>query len=132
MAPFKSSLVKTQRQPEVVVLSESDVQRMKSGAQVLTAEQRSVLRHDAEVHKEHERAAAKARKEKMLRLAAEAQQQVQPGASELVQAAADSATMAHAQELLQEEKDEVKHMNRIVHYAKCAAQREKQIEVRAF
>jgi hypothetical protein len=49
--------------------------------------------------------------------------------SELVQAAADNATMGRAQQLLQEEKDEVKHMNRIMRYAKCAASREKQIVV---
>jgi hypothetical protein len=37
--------------------------------------------------------------------------------------------MGRAQQLLQEEKDEVKHMNRIMRYAKCAASREKQIVV---
>jgi hypothetical protein len=49
--------------------------------------------------------------------------------SELVQLAADNATMGRAQQLLQEEKDEVKHMNRIMRYAKCAAMREQQIQV---
>lgn len=49
--------------------------------------------------------------------------------SELLQVAADNATMGRAQALLQEEKDEVKHMNRIMRYAKCAAVREKQVEV---
>lgn len=51
--------------------------------------------------------------------------------SELLQVAADSATMGRAQALLQEEKDEVKHMNRIMRYAKCAAVREKQVQVGA-
>lgn len=51
------------------------------------------------------------------------------GESELVQLAADNATMGRAQQLLQEEKDEVKHMNRIMRYAKCAAMREQQIQV---
>jgi hypothetical protein len=49
--------------------------------------------------------------------------------SELLQVAADSATMGRAQQLLQEEKDEVKHMNRIMRYAKCAAMREQQVQV---
>jgi hypothetical protein len=56
--------------------------------------------------------------------------QAQPSESELVQAAADNATMGRAQQLLQEEKDEVKHMNRIMRYAKCAAMREQQVQVR--
>jgi hypothetical protein len=42
----------------------------------MTAEERSSLRQALEQRKEHERAAAKARKEKMLRLEAEAKQQV--------------------------------------------------------
>lgn len=49
--------------------------------------------------------------------------------SELLQVAADSATVGRAQQLLQEEKDEVKHMNRIMRYAKCAAMREQQLQV---
>jgi hypothetical protein len=76
LSPYKSSLVKTVRQPEVVTLTEADVQRMKSEAHVMTAEERNSLRHAIEERKEHERAAAKARKEKMLRLQAEAKQQV--------------------------------------------------------
>jgi hypothetical protein len=76
LSPYKSSLVKTVRQPEVVTLTEADVQRMKSEARVMTAEERNTLRHAIEERKEHERAAAKARKEKMLSLQAEAKQQV--------------------------------------------------------
>lgn len=76
MSPYKSSLVKKQRQPEVVTLTEADVQRMKTDARILTAEERTNLRHALEERKEHERAAAKARKEKMLRLEADAKQQV--------------------------------------------------------
>lgn len=75
-SPYKSSLVKKQRQLEVVALTEADVQRMKSDAHVMTAEERSTLRHALEERKEHERAAAKARKEKMMRLEAEAKKQV--------------------------------------------------------
>lgn len=76
LSPYKSSLVKAQRHPEVVTLTEADVHRMKSDAHIMTAEERSSLRHEIEERKEHERAAAKARKEKMLRLEAEAKQQV--------------------------------------------------------
>lgn len=75
-SPYKSSLIKTQRQPEMATLTEADVQRMKADAHVMTAQERSNLRHEIEERKELERAAAKARKEKMLRLEAEAKQQV--------------------------------------------------------
>jgi hypothetical protein len=76
VSPYKSSLVKKERQLEVVALTEADVQRMKSDAHIMTAEERSTLRHEIEERKEHERAAAKARKEKMMHLAAEAKKQV--------------------------------------------------------
>jgi hypothetical protein len=76
LSPYKSSLIKTQRQPEIVTLTEADVQRMKADAHVMTAQEHSNLRHEIEERKELERAAAKARKEKMLRLEAEAKQQV--------------------------------------------------------
>jgi hypothetical protein len=75
-SPYKSSLIKTQRQPEVVTLTEADVKRMMAESHVMTAQERSDLRHEIEERKELERAAAKARKEKMLRLEAEAKQQV--------------------------------------------------------
>lgn len=51
--------------------------------------------------------------------------------SELVRAAADGATLSRAQQLLEEEKDEVKRMNQMVQYAKCVSIRDKQIKDKA-
>lgn len=50
--------------------------------------------------------------------------------SEITKAAADHSTLCHANQLLQEEKDEVKRMNQMVHYAKCMSVRDKQVQVR--
>jgi len=49
--------------------------------------------------------------------------------SEMNKAAADHSTLCHANQLLQEEKDEVKRMNQMVHYAKCMSVRDKQVQV---
>lgn len=73
---YRSALVKAERKPEVVTLTEADLQRMLADAPIMTAEQVSSMRHAAEERKEAERAAAKARKEKMLRLEEEARKQV--------------------------------------------------------
>jgi hypothetical protein len=75
-SPYRSALIKAERKPEVVTLTESDLQRMLADAPIMTAEQVSSMRHAAEERKEAERAAAKARKEKMMRLEEEARKQV--------------------------------------------------------
>lgn len=73
---YRSALVKAEPKPEVVTLNEGDLHRMLSDAPIMTAEQISSMKHAAEERKEQERAAARARKEKMLRLEEEARQQV--------------------------------------------------------
>jgi hypothetical protein len=80
-AAYRSTLVKVERKPEVVTLTEGDLQRMLADAPIMTAEQVSSMRHAAEERKEAERAAAKARKEKMLRLQEEARKQVRSSTS---------------------------------------------------
>lgn len=55
--------------------------------------------------------------------------QAPPSELMLISAAAGNATLSHAQQLLEEEKDEVKHMNQMVQYAKCMSIRDKQIQV---
>ncbi|WIA11863.1 hypothetical protein OEZ85_011949 [Tetradesmus obliquus] len=125
---YRSALVKAERKPEVVTLTEADLQRMLADAPIMTAEQVSSMRHAAEERKEAERAAAKARKEKMLRLEEEARKQAPPTESQVVRAQADNAMLSRAHQLLEEEKDEVKHMNQMVQYAKCVAVRDKQMQ----
>ena len=49
--------------------------------------------------------------------------------SELLKQHTDTAVLSHAEHLMEEEKDEVKHMNHMVQYAKCVAIRDKQILV---
>jgi hypothetical protein len=55
--------------------------------------------------------------------------QAPPTESQVVRAQADNATLSRAHQLLEEEKDEVKHMNQMVQYAKCVAVRDKQMQV---
>jgi hypothetical protein len=56
--------------------------------------------------------------------------QAPPTESQVVRAHADNARLSRANQLLEEEKDEVKHMNQMVQYAKCVAVRDKQMQVR--
>lgn len=48
--------------------------------------------------------------------------------TELLKHQTDSATLSHAQHLLEEQKDDVKHMNQMVQYAKCVTLRDQQIQ----
>eukprot|EP00775_Hariotina_reticulata_P006096 gene6096-6333_t len=118
----------TQKQQEAVKLHEADLQRMLTTANVTTAQQVQTFKQAAEERMDLDRAAAKARKERMLRLKYETELQAPATECDKIKTAADHATLSHAGQLLQEEKDEVKHMNKMVQYAKCMSVRDKQVQ----
>lgn len=60
----------------MITVKASDVTRMAGDAPIMSPEQIAALRHEAEQRREEERAASKARKEKMLKLEEEARKQV--------------------------------------------------------
>jgi len=57
--------------------------------------------------------------------------QMPPSESDVARAHSDNAILEVAERLLEEEMDEVKHMNQMVQYAKTVAIRDKQIKVGA-
>lgn len=65
---------------------------------------------------------------RLLARACAPQRQAPQSKSEQLAAAAGQSTLSRAQALLQEEKDEVKHMNQMVRYAKCVSVREQQVQ----
>ncbi len=56
-----------------------------------------------------------------------AHSQAPPSESQLVKQQEDNGTLGHANHLLEEQLDLVKHMNQMVQYAKCVAVRDKQV-----
>lgn len=113
--------------PYVVTLHPQDIQRMRSEAPIMTAEELVTVRHEAQQRREEGLAASKARKERMLALEEEAKAKAPRPESEAVKAEADARTLARAEALMEEEADEVKLMNRMVRYAECVTVRDRQI-----
>ena len=73
-------------------------------------------------------AAAKARKEKMQRLDKERQAKMPKNEVDVYQEKEKKGVLRHAEEQLDEELDDVKHMNQMMVYSKCVTIRDKQLE----
>lgn len=69
-----------------------------------------------------------ARKQKMLAAEEERKKRVPPTESEKVKEEKDQGTLTRAQYMLDEELDDVKHMNQMLLYSKCVTIRDAQIE----
>lgn len=86
------------------------------------------LAQEAKAERDKSRAVAIARKEKMLRMEEERKKRVPPSETEQLKNEADQGNLSRAQYMLEEELDDVKHMNQMMLYSKCVTIRDAQIE----
>eukprot|EP00891_Asterochloris_glomerata_P004534 jgi/Astpho2/4534/e_gw1.00067.95.1_t len=114
--------------PNCCLPCREDLQRMRKPADVLTAEEIAQLRKDAERRIEEQQAVSKARKEHMLKMEEDSRNKGVQTETERLQARANQHTRNRAEGLLDEQRDEVKHMNQMVLYSKCVTIRDAQIE----
>lgn len=129
-SPAKT-LGKTQGSPskiDVVSLKKSDIDRMLSPSLVMNAQDVEKAKKEATAKRDELQAVSKARKEKMLRLAEAAEKNTPEDESKTLKRLADTAVLSRAQQLLLEQKDEVKRMNQMILYSKCVTIRDAQIE----
>ncbi|KAK9811804.1 hypothetical protein WJX72_010377 [[Myrmecia] bisecta] len=113
---------------DVVTLKKADLERMKRPAEVMSAEEIAQLRREAENRNKEERAHANERKTMMLKMEEERKRREPPSETEALKKRADYAMLSRAEQMLQEERDEVKHMNQMVQYSKCVTIRDAQID----
>lgn len=113
---------------DFLVLSRSELDRMKKPTSILTPEEVSEIRRVKQAKKDAELAVSNARKEKMVLMEEERKKHVKPTETEELKQAADGATKSRAQFLLDEQLDEVKRMNQMMLYSKCVTIRDAQIE----
>eukprot|EP00771_Trimastix_marina_P000970 gnl/Trimastix_PCT/2009.p1 GENE.gnl/Trimastix_PCT/2009~~gnl/Trimastix_PCT/2009.p1 ORF type:complete len:490 (+),score=226.27 gnl/Trimastix_PCT/2009:58-1527(+) len=110
---------------ETAVLSRADYQRIKAVASPTSADEMRKRREEA-------RATAlqtsKMRKERIRAKEEERLRQKTMTESEMLQKSEDNATLSRAKAVQDESIDEVKRMNEMVEYAKCATIRERQLE----
>lgn len=101
---------------------------MLKSSPVMTADDKAAMRREQNQKREEAQAVSKARKEHMLRLAEEAKKKAPETETDRIKAAANAKIKTRAEYLLEEQKDEVKHMNQMVLYSKCVTIRDAQIE----
>jgi len=114
--------------PNSITIGQSELQRIKNSTSVVTKE--DLIQHRKMLEEQNERklAAAKAKKQRMLEIEAEKKKSIPPSELEMEATMKNETLKGRAKELLNEEKDEVKHMNQMMLYAKVVTIRDRQLD----
>jgi len=113
--------------PNAIIISPTDLQRMKNSAAIATKEELMQQRRLLEEQNEKQMAAARAKRQRMIEIEAEKRKNIPVNQSDIEDQLRREALQNRAQQLLNEQKDEVKHMNQMVLYAKTVTVRDKQL-----
>ncbi|KAJ4459112.1 putative Cilia- and flagella-associated protein 45 [Paratrimastix pyriformis] len=127
-SPAKPASVARIPASETTVLSRQEFERIKAASKLVTPDQIARERKALEETRAAQQAAARERKERMIRMEQEAARNVPPTDIEESDKREAEGILARAQTFSVEGRDEVKKMNEIMRYAKCAAIRERQLE----
>lgn len=115
-------------QVDGVIIGQSELDRIKRSTKVTSKKEEMETKKLLDEQKEQQMAAAKARKSKMQQLD-KTRTAKQPMTEEEKYAQTRAkGILAHAEEQLDEEIDEVKNMNQMMIYSKCVTIRDKQLE----
>lgn len=123
-----SRLATLSKSADFATLKKTDLDRMMKPSPILTAEDVATLKKEVEHRREQAQAISKARKDRMILMEEEAKKNLPPTVTSLLKQQADVATLSRAQQLLQEQKDDVKRMNQMMLYSKCVTIRDAQLE----
>lgn len=96
---------------DAVVISQNEIARMKASTKIQTKEQESQQRKLLEEQKDQQMAAAKARKQRMMDLDKERGNKLPMTEQQQYDKEKNETLLTKAQQMLDEEHDDVKHMN---------------------
>ena len=96
---------------EAIVIKQDELERMKATTKITTKEYEIQQRRLLEEQKESAMAAAKARKQRMLDLDKERALKMPPTEQQLIDKEKADGLLTKAQQMLDEDHDDVKHMN---------------------
>ena len=113
---------------EAAVLSQAEIARMKASTKIQSANEAAEQKRIMEEQKAQRQAMAKTRKQKMIQMDGERSKKLPPTEIEVEASKKAEGLLAKAQEQLDEEHDDVKHMNQMVLYAKVVTVRDKQLD----
>ena len=109
------------------IVTTADIARMRAGAQVTTEQEAKQMKTIREEQKGQQQAAAKARKTKMMQMDRNRGSKLPASEIEVEQNQRAEGLLSKAQQQLDEEHDDVKHMNQMTLYAKVVTVRDKQL-----
>lgn len=110
---------------DAIVISKGELERMKASTKIQTKEQESQHRRLLEEQKDQQMAEAKARKQRMLEMDKERSNKLPPTEYQQLTKDKNETLLTKAQMMLDEEHDDVKHMNQMMLYSKVVTIRDK-------
>lgn len=120
--------VNTKPNKKAAIVDAKEIDAIKARTKIETADDIKMAQTLAKTQKEAAQQESKARKERMQAMDRERAQKVQPSDIEQSQRNKDVGILSKAQAQLDEELDDVKHMNQMVLYSKVVTIRDKQLE----
>lgn len=124
---IKERMVKG-KQADAVVIRASELARIKDSTKVIGKRQEAEERKRLEMEKEKEREASEALKRKMKEFDQTRTKKLPLTIYQKEANEKNVAILSKAEKAVEEDMDDVKHMNKMVHYAKCATVRDRQLE----
>lgn len=115
-------------QNDAVIISKGDLERIKAATTIKTKEQTLQEKKLVEEQKNAALAKSKARKQKMMEMDQQRATKVKPTEYQQGERQKAETLLSKAQKKLDEELDDVKHMNQMVLYSKVVTIRDKQLE----
>ena len=116
------------QQSDAVVLTKKEYDRMKQFSKIITPEEERERQKLNNEQKQVRMAAAQARKKRMQLRDNERASKLPPTEYQKESKKKKEGLLQNAQDALDEEKDDVKHMNQMCLYSKCVTIRDKQLE----
>ncbi len=116
------------KKSEAIVIKQDELERMKATTKIQSKEAEIQQRRLLEEQKESAMAAAKARKQRMLDLDKERALKMPPTEQQVIDKEKADGLLTKAQQLLDEDHDDVKHMNQMMLYSKVVTIRDRQLD----
>jgi hypothetical protein len=112
---------------DAIIIGKTELDRIRNSTTIVTREEVKQTKKMLDEQKDQQRAAAKARKKRMLTLDQERSSKLAPSDYQILSQKKKEGLLQNAQDILDEEKDDVKHMNQMCLYSKCVTIRDKQL-----
>ena len=123
----KQKMIKGQ-QADAIVIKASELDRIKESTKIIGKQQEMEEKKRLEAERQKEREAAEVLKQKIKTLDQTREKKMPSTVYQKDEREKNETLLTKAQKAIDEELDDVKHMNKMVHYAKCATIRDKQLE----